>query len=204
MKSIRQIIEDVLKELGRAGAHVIEPVITAKASLIRNLTMKYGVKMKSVYRFECYDKNGNLKWVEEVPNIVVTAGLNDILNNEFKGAAYTAAWFVGLVDGGSAPTYNAADTMASHAGWTENAGYSNANRPGWTGGAVSGGSVDNSASQASFTINATSTIAGAFLVTNSTKSGTTGTLYGEASFTGGNRSVVSGDVLNVTVTLTAS
>jgi len=136
--------------------------------------------------------------------IVTTAGKNDLLTQYFKGSAYTATWYIGLVDGGSAPTYAAADTMSSHSGWTENTGYSNSNRVTWTGGTASGGSIDNSGAVAAFNINATSTIAGAFMVTNNTKGGTTGTLYSESNFTQGNRSVVSGDTLNVTSTETVS
>lgn len=139
-----------------------------------------------------------------VMGIVTTAGKNDLLTQYFKGSAYTAAWFVGLVDGGSAPTYAAGDTMASHAGWTENVGYSNANRVTWTGGTAAAGSIDNSGSPAAFNINATGTIAGDFIVSNSTKSGTTGVLYSESNFTQGNRSVVSGDTLNCTATETAA
>jgi hypothetical protein len=136
--------------------------------------------------------------------IVCTAGKNDLLTQYFKGAAYTSTWYVGLVDGTTTPTYNAADTMASHAGWTENVGYSNATRVTWTGGTVSGGSVDNSASPASFLISATGIIAGSFVVSNNTKGGTTGTLYSEVNFIQGNRNVISGDILNVTDTETAS
>ena len=59
----------------------------------------------------------------------------------------------------------------------------------------------NSASPASFTINATATVAGAFLTSGSAKSGTTGTLFSAADFGGaGDRSVVSGDTLSVTYT----
>jgi hypothetical protein len=161
------------------------------------------IRVRSHYKAECFDKDGNLKWVEEGDNIVTTAGKNDILTQYFKGSAYTAAWFVGLVDNASFSAYAVGDTMASHAGWLESAAYSNANRPTLTLGTPAAGSVDNTASVAAFTINATATIRGAFIVTNSTKSGTTGTLYGEADFAA-SRSVVSGDTLNVTVTLTAS
>jgi hypothetical protein len=45
-------------------------------------------------------------------------------------------------------------------------------------------------------------VLGAFLVDVSTKSGTTGNLYAEVSFT--SRTVVSGDTLNVTYTLTGT
>ena len=65
-------------------------------------------------------------------------------------------------------------------------------------------SVDNSASAAVFTINSSGTVGGGFLVTNSTKGGTTGTLYGGAAFSGGNRTVDNGDTLTVTVTATAA
>lgn len=163
--------------------------------------IRLGMLRSTIYVVECFDKDGNLKWREEVHNLVVSAGLNDSLDKHFKGSAYTAAWYVGLTAG--SPSFAAGDTMASHAGWTEDQNYSEATRPALTLGAVSGGSVDNSASKAGFSINATATIGGAFLVTVSTKGGTTGVLYGGAAFAA-NRSVVSGDTLNVTATLTAA
>jgi len=160
------------------------------------------VDLEDFFIIECVDKNGKQKWVENIQNLVVTAGLNDILDKYFKGSTYTASHFVGLSAG--TPTFAAADTMASHSGWTESAVYSEATRPAYTPGTVSAGSVSNSASKASFSINSSGTVGGAFIVTNSTKSGTTGTLYGGGAFTGGNRSVVSGDTINVTVTATAA
>jgi len=54
-----------------------------------------------------------------------------------------------------------------------------------------------------FTINGTATVAGAFITSSNTKSGTTGTLYGAVDFSS-SRSVISGDTLTVTVTLTAA
>ena len=161
-----------------------------------------------IYTATCYDKDGNVKWSDTYKNLVVNVGKADILQQYFSGSTYTAAWYLGLVDGASAPTYNAADTMASHAGWTENVGYSAATRPapswsaatGTGGGSGTAGTGSKSTTATAFSINATSTIAGTFLVTNNTKSGTTGTLYSAGSFTGGNRSVASGDTLNVTYT----
>lgn len=138
-------------------------------------------------------------WRASFINLVVTAGKNDILTHEFTASAYTAAWNMGLVDGGSTPTFAAADTMASHAGWTENVSYSNAARPTLAFAAASGGSIALS-SAAAFTINATATIAGGFFTTNSAKSGTTGTLYSAGAFTGGNKGVANGDTLSVSAT----
>jgi hypothetical protein len=158
-----------------------------------------------VYTIQCFDAQGNLKWEAESKNLVVNVGLQDMNAKYFTGSAYTAAWYIGLY--GAAATNNpaAADTMSSHAGWTENTGYSNATRPACTFGTPTTANpsvATNSASPASFTINATSTVGGAFLVSNSTKGGTTGTLYSAADFSApGDRSVASSDILNVTYTL---
>lgn len=165
--------------------------------------LQVGRKLSTHYKFECHDKDGNLKWVDEFDNLVVTAGLNDSLTQHFKGSGYTAAWFVGIT--GASPTFAAGDTMASHGGWTEVTAVSNSARPTLTLGSVSAGSVDNSASKAVFTVNVNGTaIGGAFVVTNSTLGGTTGTLYGGGALTEGNRTLASSDTISVTVTLTAS
>lgn len=164
--------------------------------------LKEQIKLSTHYKVECFDATGKLKWAEEFDNLVVTAGLNDSLDKHFKGSSYTAAWYVGLTAG--SPSFAAGDTMSSHAGWTESAIYSESVRQTLSLGSVSGGSVDNSASKASYSINGSGTVGGAFVVTDNTKSGSTGTLYGGGAFSGGNRTVASGDTLNVTITLTAA
>jgi hypothetical protein len=132
---------------------------------------------------------------------VVDEGLNDSLDKHLKGSAYTAAWYCGLTN--TVPTFAAGNTMASHAGWVENTTYSQSTRPAVTFGTVASKSVDNSASKAVFSINGTTTIGGAFMVTVSTKGGTTGVLYGGAAFSA-DRSVINGDTLNITCTCTAA
>ena len=154
----------------------------------------------ATYDVVAYDKDGNIKWEESFRNLVTTAGKTDILQQYFKGSGYTAGWFVGLKGTGTAVV---GDIMSSHAGWAEVTGYSEAVRQTLTLGTVSGGSVDNSASKATFSINATVTIAGCFVVNNSTKSGTTGTLYSAGDFSA-SRSLASGDSVQITVTLTAA
>jgi len=160
------------------------------------------IGMRTIYVVECY-RDEILIWTEAFNNRVVTEGLNKILDATFKTGFTAPTWYVGIIDGSVAPTFAAADVMTAHADWTEKTNYSNTTRPLWTPGAVAAGSVDNSAAKAAFSINASGTIAGAFLATDNAKGGTGGTLYGEGSFAGGNRSVVSGDTLNVTITLTA-
>jgi len=158
-----------------------------------------------VYKIECHDAQGNLKWSAESKNLVVNGGLQDMNAKYFTGSAYTAAWYLGLYGAGASNNPAAGDTMASHAGWTEVVPYSNATRPVCTFGTPTTANpsvATNSASPASFTINATATVGGAFLTSNNTKSGTTGILYSAADFGApGDRSVASGDVLTVTYTL---
>ena len=153
------------------------------------------------YRIECYDRQGRLKWVEELDNLVVNEALDDILNVYYKGTAAPTAFYVGLTDAN--PTFAAGDTMAAHAGWTENTSYSETARPACTFGAVANQSVDNSASPATFSISAATTIGGAFLTTDATKGGTLGKLIGGVAFTNA-RGLAAGDTLNVTVTASMS
>lgn len=162
-------------------------------------------KATGVYKIECRDAQGNLKWEAESKNLVVNGGLQDMNAKYFTGSAYTATWFLGLYGAGATNTPAASDTMSSHAGWTENVGYSNATRPICAFGTPTTANpsvATNSVSPASFTINASSTVGGAFLTSNSTKGGTTGTLFSAADFSApGDRSVVSSDILIVTYTL---
>lgn len=172
-------------------------------AVVANKDSKDAVRAGGVFVVECFDKDGNLKWREENHNLVVNVGLQDMNAKYFTGSAYTAAWYIGLYGAGATNNPAASDTMSSHAGWTEVTAYSQATRPACTFGTPTTANpsvATNSASPASFSINGTTTVGGAFLTSNSTKSGTTGTLFSASDFTGGDRAVVSGDTLTVTYT----
>lgn len=177
--------------------------LAMSANVDRAAALQDGVVFKNTYTVECFDASGRLKWREVVPNIVVNVGLNDVLDKYFKGSTYTAAFYVGLVDNSGFSAYAAGDTMSSHVGWTEFTSYSGTDRPALTLGSVSSQSVNNSASKAAFSISSSGTVRGAFITTGATKGGTSGTLFGAASFAS-TRSVDNGDTLNVTTTLTAA
>lgn len=144
-----------------------------------------------------------LLWQDDIKNTVVNTGLDLYLTNMWKASTYTAQHYVGLTDG--TPTVNAADTMASHAGWVEVVAYTQGTRPDLTAGlgTVSGQSLTTSSSRV-FSINGTTTAGGAFSTTDSAKSGTAGTLVTAGAFTQGDRSLSNGDTLNVDLTFTAS
>src|SRR5690606_35543405 len=108
--------------------------------------------------------------------------------------------YVGLT--GASPSADAADTLASHSGWTEVTAY-DGNRKVWEPGAVSGKSVSNSGNAAQFEISTNgTTIGGAFLA--SAASGTSGKLYAVGAFSGGNIVLNSGSTLDVTATFTTA
>jgi hypothetical protein len=177
----------------------------ASSSLIAGGSAADSASAKGVYKIQCHDAQGNLKWEDEAPNLVVNEGLQDMNAKYFTGTTYTAAWYLGLYGAGASNSPAAGNTMASHSSWTEVTAYSQSTRPACTFGTPTTANpsvATNSASPASFSINATTTVGGAFLTSNNTKGGSTGTLYSAADFSSpGDRSVVSGDTLSVTYTL---
>lgn len=170
--------------------------VSLKANLIASTTLYEEIEAPAfAYDIECFDSDGRLKWREHIENLVTTVGKTDIVDKYFKGSAYTAAFYLGLKGTGSAAV---GDTLASHAGWSEVTPYSG-NRPAITFGTTSSGS--NTASAVSYSINATATVAGAFICTVNT--GTSGTLYSAGDFAA-SRSVASGDTMNVTPTVSVA
>lgn len=166
----------------------------------RKSSFEATARPKGSWRMECRDKHGKLKWIEQWDNLVVNSGLDHLLDVAFSAGSQITSWYIGLING--SPTIAAGDTMASHGGWTENQNYDEATRQAWTDGGVSGQSVDSSGSPAVFTISTDSqTIAGAFLTSDNTKGGTSGTLYAAGEFANP-KSLDDGDTLTVTATFT--
>lgn len=157
------------------------------------------------YDVECIGPDGEVKWRDTIDNIVCTAGKNLALDTFLAGSSYTVTGpYVGLISSVSWSAVAAADTMASHSGWTE-AG--NAHAPTYSSGrktaswsSASGGSKSLSAA-ASFGITSSGTIKGAFVCFGSgavsTIDNTSGTLWSAGTFSGGDKLVSNGDTLNV-------
>jgi hypothetical protein len=168
--------------------------------VVRKTGFVEGLSSGGVFTVTCVDKDGNEKWVDIAPNLVVNVGLQAMNTQFFTGSAYTAAWYIGLVNNTSASTtFSGGDTLASHAGWGENSSYAgNRKAASFSAATLADPSnINNSASAASFTMSANATIAGAFLANVAT--GTSGLLFSAADFQSpGDRTVVSGDVLNIT------
>lgn len=164
--------------------------------------MQCGLVLENIYYVQCFRK-GKKIWEDIIRNLITTEGLNSLLTQYLKGSAYTAAWVVGLIDNTGYSGLAAGDTYAQidgTNGWDEFTNYTEGARQTLTLGTASGGSIDNSSNKASFTIDTGGgTIKGAFVCSSGLS-----VLYGEGLFSGGDRVVAATDVLNVTVTLTAS
>jgi len=175
---------------------------TVTAGMVCGTRPEAQARAGGVYKIQCVGADGQVKWEEEMHNLVVNVGLQDMVNTYLDAGTQITTWYLGLITGpGSGTTIAAGDTLASHAGWTEFTSYIGSRKTATFGTATTADPsvVSNTASPASFTMSGSGTIAGAFLC--SAVSGTTGVLFSASDFQApGDRAVVSSDVLNVTYT----
>ena len=195
------------KELSNFGDH-------AEITMQANASIPEGMGIEGHYYVECRDADGNLKWEEKFPNLVVAIGKQLMLDTLLRGSAYTTVGpFLGLIN--NSTTFAATDTMTSKS-WTELTTYTVG------GSAVRGTAVFAASSSAgstpsnvttstataiTYTMTGSATVYGCFLVTGagavSTLSSTAGTLYSEGNF-GTAKTVTSGDTVSVTYSTTAT
>ena len=191
---------------------------SAVATLATNVADNESVGIEGVYHVECRDAAGNLKWEESFPNLVNAVGKQLLLDTMLRtsGTYTTVGPFLGLISGAS-PTFTAADTMTSHAGWTEFINYtvggSAVRGTAVFGAASSTGTTPtnvttSTASAITYTITgAGGTVGGCFLVTGtgavSTQSNTSGTLYSAGAFATA-KVTTTGDTVSVTYSTTAT
>lgn len=198
------------KESGSCGDQAVM-TMQAKGNLVPE-----GMGVEGHYHVVCRDKDGNVKWEEEFPNLVVAVGKQLMLDTLLRtsGTYTTVGPFLGLISNNT--TFAAADTMASKT-WTEFTNYT-------VGGSAVRGTAVFSASSSSgttpsnvttaaassitYTITgAGGTVYGCFLVTGTgavnTLSSTAGTLYSEGNFTTA-KTTTAGDTVSVTYSTTAT
>ena len=145
----------------------------------------------------------------EMPNTVINEGKNSLLDVMFHASTQITVWYLGLVNTGAVVA--AGDTYAQIGGtngWAEFTSYDETTRLEWTEGASSNQTITNG-SPVVFTISATGTVYGLFLVGGGTapevKSDAAGggTLWAAAPFASGEVPVLDNDQLKVTYTVSA-
>jgi hypothetical protein len=160
------------------------------------------IKYKSIWQFVCKDKDGNIIWSKTIKNKIVNVGLQYLLDVAFLDAEKITTWYCGLLN--DAPVPAAGDTMASHAGWTENTNYDEAVRQ-TISFVRSGQALSNSESPIQYTMSQDNdTIAGGFIISDNTKGGSTGTLMSVAAFGEGDQAANDGNTVDITITFTAA
>lgn len=187
-----------MKHKLKVGVEVFGSVESARAAIA-------GLSVKTVWDFECFRKDGSLKWAElQRPNIITTQGLNSLLDVYFRNQTQIAAWYIAPVE--TDTTAALAMTYAVPV-FTEWDGYSEAARQAFTGAAASGGVMTNTAAKATFTASENKTLYGAALFgggTDPTVMANTaggGILFCYSKFSG-SKDVESGDTFKVTLTVT--
>lgn len=197
-------------ELSNFGDHAV-------ATMQTGAVKDESIGIEGFYQVECRDADGNLKWSDGFPNLVNAVGKQLMLDTLLRGSSYSVVGpFLGLI-GTTSPTFTAADTMASHAGWTEFVNYTVG------GSAVRGTAVfaastssgttptnitTSSASSITYTITgAGGNVTGCFLCTGSgavnTQNSTAGTLYSAGAFAVA-KAVTASDTVSVTYSTTAT
>ena len=164
--------------------------------------IKTGIYFKGEFKLE-HIRNGKVIGEYKFKNGVVDVGINSILGVQFHNDTQITPWYLGLIDDAVIGDLAAADTMASHPGWTENQSYTEVTRPAWGPDAPASKAITNS-SYVVFSINATVTISGIFLTSDNVKGGATGTLWATGLFLAGNVAAIASDTLNVTYTVSGA
>jgi len=183
-------------EKSHFGAHI-------SAEVERSLIYQPKFLVKSIWDIEHWRNNELISLEEGTKNICVDEGLNLLMDVMFGATAKSATWYVLIFETDTTP---AAGTTYDVPVWTEaNASYDEATRPEYIDVPSASKVMTNTASKATFTMNATKTIYGAALVNENTKGahGAGPRIYCAAKFAS-SKACESADVLKVTVAITAA
>lgn len=161
-----------------------------------------GFRLRGKFNFK-HKRDGKVIDEWDVKNLVVNQGVEHALDVSLSNGTQESAWYVMLKDSGAVAAGDTYQQVGGTNAWDEVTDYTEGTRPTWTDGGVSGKSLDNSGSPASFSINATVTVDGCALVSSNVKSdvGAGETLFAAADFASA-KSLSSGDTLEVTYTIT--
>jgi hypothetical protein len=191
---------------------------SAIATLNTNAISADDMGVHGHYHVVCRDKDGNIKWEEEFPNLVVAVGKQLLLDTLLRtsGTYTTVGPFLGLTNATLTPA--ATDTMTTLVGGGfEFINYTVGGSPvrgtavfaaASSSGTTPTNVTTSAASPITYTITgAGGTVYGCFLVTGSgavsTQSSSAGTLYSEGNFATA-KVTTAGDTVSVTYSTTAT
>jgi len=158
------------------------------------------LKLAGEFELTARDKDGRMLWLDKAMNGIVTDGLTDALRAVFATGTQRS-WYFGLIGATGFTALAAADTMASHSGWTELTGYSSSTRPAFS--PTISEALAFNPTPISFTATTSLRIKGIFIASDSTKGGSSGILWSTAQLTI-IRDLIVGQSLELTYRLRAS
>ena len=199
------------KESGSCGDYAV-------ATLQTNAIVPEGMGVDGHYHVVCRDKDGNVKWEEGFPNLVVAGGKQLMLDTLLRtsGTYTTVGPFLGLTNASLTPA--ATDTMTTLVGGGKEFTAYTVGGSAVRGTAVFGASSSTGTTPSNVTTSTATaitytitggggTVYGCFLVTGSgavsTQSSTAGTLYSEGNFSTA-KTTTAGDTVSVTYSTTAT
>ncbi len=192
MRTIKQIIEALLK-LG----------IKINPEKIKSCAL-FGAH----FEIDIFNSRDEMKLIghSSGDNLMTTEGLNAWLDIMLHGSTQITTWYCVISETDTSP---AAGMTYATPSFTETQAYTEATRPEFNEAAANSGSITNSANKAQFTANATKTFYGAGLVGGGTAASTKGDTAGggkllDFALFGTAQPVVSGNVVNLTVTINAA
>ena len=150
------------------------------------------------FKLRAFDrKTGKLLWESKLENKYTDEGLDYILEVIFKGGTRYDPLYIGLLGSDATDPH---DWKMSNNGsvWTEVTAYDETARQEFIDGSISGHKINNAENQATFNINGSVIVWGAFLTTNNTKGGDTGILLCASNFEEGQKNLDNGAVLKIT------
>jgi hypothetical protein len=193
--------------------HKVSPII---ASVMDRFDLRYarkylqdsGLAMHGLVTLDHF-RNGDLIHSQVGKNTFTTEGMARLLNVQFRAQATDAAIYVGIFKNNVTPalanTAAACLGAAGTYGECQDADYDSpaTNRPAYTMASTSTAVATNTASKATFVMNASITVYGAFLASSQAKTATTGTLFCAKAFAA-SRAVIADDELAVTYQITCT
>jgi len=198
------------KELGSCGDNAVV-TMQAKGHIIPE-----GMGVEGWYHVVCRDKDGNIKWEDEFPNLVVAVGKQLMLNTLLRtsGTYTTQGPYLGLTNASLTPAATDTMTTVTASEFTNyTVGGSAVRGTATFSAASSSGSTPSNvttcaASSITYTITGGGgTVYGCFLVTGSgasaTPTDTGGVLYSEGNFSTA-KTTTPGDTVSVTYSTTAT
>jgi hypothetical protein len=187
------------------------------ATLQANANIPEGMGVEGWYHVVCRDKDGNVKWEEGFPNLVVAIGKQLMLDTLLRtsGTYTTVGPFLGLLNASITPA--ATDTMSTIVPSKEFIAYTvggsavrgtAAFAASSSTGATPSNVTSSTATAVTYTITGSGgTVYGCFLVTGTgavnTLSNASGTLYSEGNFSTA-KTTTAGDTVSVTYSTTAT